>query len=146
MTLEELRIYQIAVKLRKEVYADMRKIQNNWAIDDVKQIKRSAGSVAANIAEGFGRRGYPKEYIHFLSISKASSDETRNHAEALFDDTYLSKERMDYYKKNYKDLAIKTNNLIVKIKKDNNLPLSTIGRQSVSNRNQVPFSVTPTFV
>ena len=121
MKLEELKIYQIAVKLRKEIYADMRKIPNNWSIDDVKQIKRSAASAAANIAEGFGRRSYRKEYIHFLTISKASTDETKNHAEALFDDDYLSKERMEYYKNSYRDLSVRTNNFIIRIKKDNNL-------------------------
>ena len=114
-------IYQMAVKLRKEVYADVRNIPHSWANDDVKQIKRSSASVPANIAEGFGRRLYPKEYVHFLTISKGSSDETKNHSEALFDDDHLSKERMEYYKKNYKILAIKTNNLIIKIRKDNNL-------------------------
>ena len=135
MKLEELRIYQIAVKLRREIYADMRSIPNNWAIDDVKQIKRSAASAPANIAEGFGRRSYPKEYIHFLTISKASTDETRNHTEALFDDGYLLKGRTEYYKESYRDLSVKTNNLIIKIKKDNNL----LPKQWYSNRKARPL-------
>jgi len=41
-----------------------------------QQLIRSAGSICANIEEGFGR-GYGKEYAHFLRISLGSARETR---------------------------------------------------------------------
>lgn len=47
------------------------------------QIRRSAKSVPANIAEGFGRRRYSNEYIHFLTIALASCDETQVHLDML---------------------------------------------------------------
>lgn len=45
------------------------------------QLRRSAKSIPANIAEGFGRQRYKNEYIHFLAI--ASCDETQVHLDML---------------------------------------------------------------
>ena len=95
---EELKIYQIAVKLRNEVYEDVNRITNNWKIKDIDQIKRSSSSVASNIAEGFGRRFYPKDYIRFLNLAIGSSDESQNHTDVLYKGGYFSKKRANYFK------------------------------------------------
>ena len=42
------------------------------------QIRRSANSINANIAEGFGRRTN-KDKIHFYTISRGSAYETQSH-------------------------------------------------------------------
>ena len=107
VNVEELRIYKISVKLRREIYKEVSLIPNNWAISDIQQIKRSASSVSANISEGYGRRFYPKDFIRFLSIAIGSSDETQNHIQTLFDDGYFTKERFEYFYKSYKDLSIR---------------------------------------
>ncbi len=41
-----------------------------------RQLIRSAGSIAANIEEGFGR-GFGKDYAYFLRVSLGSARETR---------------------------------------------------------------------
>jgi four helix bundle protein len=107
MELKDLRIYQIASRLRQEVYQETSHVQHNWKNDDVKQIKRAAASVAANIAEGYSRKYYNKDLIRFLSIALGSSDECQNHIIALFENGYISKEKTDYFKKNFKDLSIR---------------------------------------
>ncbi|MDI6810618.1 MAG: four helix bundle protein [archaeon] len=46
-------------------------------------MRRSAKSIPANIAEGFGRRRYKNEFIRFLTFALASCDETKEHIEIL---------------------------------------------------------------
>jgi four helix bundle protein len=48
------------------------------------QIRRSSKSVKSNLVEGYGRRIYKQEYIHFLIIALASNNETIDHLETLF--------------------------------------------------------------
>ena len=58
------------------------------------QIRRSVKSVQANIVEGFGRRRYKLDFLHFLIIAQASLDETINHLEVLFQTGSLKNERI----------------------------------------------------
>ena len=51
--------------------------------EEGSQIRRSAKSIPANIAEGFGRRRYTNEYTHYLAIALASCDETHVHLDML---------------------------------------------------------------
>lgn len=86
MKLEELRIYQFATHSRKEVHKEVGEIPNQWSIPDVDQLLRSSSSVSANIAEGFSRGFYPKDYLRFLVYALGSSDETKNHIHTLAED------------------------------------------------------------
>lgn len=53
------------------------------------QIRRSAISIMANIAEGFGRRTN-KEFANFLVISHGSAAETQSHLYIALDLRYIS--------------------------------------------------------
>lgn len=92
---EDLRIWQMARELCKEVYrcTDIKP----WKYDTrfVQQIRAAAGSVMDNIAEGFERDGN-KEYIQFLYIAKASCGEVRSQIIRASDVGFLTNE--DYIK------------------------------------------------
>ena len=75
--LEDLEIYQLAESLSNEIWT----IVLSWdyfAKDTLgKQVVRSADSIGANIAEGFGRYHY-KENKNFCYFSRGSLIETKS--------------------------------------------------------------------
>jgi four helix bundle protein len=58
------------------------------------QIQSAAGSVMANIAEGFARRSN-KEFVQFLFIAISSSAEVQSHLYIAVDQGYVSKGTFD---------------------------------------------------
>lgn len=74
---EDLKIFQMARDLCKEVYAITKDGEFHKDSRFVQQIHASAGSVMDNIAEGFERDGN-KEFINFLYIAKGSCGEVRS--------------------------------------------------------------------
>ena len=58
------------------------------------QIQSAAGSVMANIAEGFVRRS-SKDFVQFLFIAMSSSAEGRSHLYIAVDQGYLSKDTFE---------------------------------------------------
>jgi len=71
---EDLRIWQDARALVKQVYSDMCKIRDYGFRD---QIQRAGISVMNNIAEGFERHS-DIEFARFLDIAKGSAGEVRS--------------------------------------------------------------------
>ena len=112
MHFTDLRIYQIAIQLVKEIKELVYKIPHYWTIPESSQILESSSSVSSNIAEGFAKRIYPKEFIRFLEMSPGSSDESQNHLISLNKKGHISKEPFDHYFKRYKDLSIRILNTI----------------------------------
>ena len=75
--LAEVGFYQLATELWNEHWNDcdilMKDVRGR---EIVKQLTRSAGSICANIEEGYGR-GFGKEYPLFLRYSRGSARETK---------------------------------------------------------------------
>jgi four helix bundle protein len=91
-----LRIWQEAFALAVEIHRLTGSFPKSELFGLTSQIRRSAASVTANIAEGTGR-GSPKDYERFLHIARGSARETINHlllAQALLFIDGPSTERM----------------------------------------------------
>jgi four helix bundle protein len=121
MNVTDLRIYNISLKLSKEVLDLVNRIPDNWRIKDVNDIKRSCTSVPSNITEGFARRFYPKDFIRFLNVALGSSDETQTHLKSLFNQKFINETDFKYYFTAYKDLSIRILNYINYQKKKHNI-------------------------
>lgn len=86
---EDLKCWQAARVLVKEVYlmSNIGKLERDF--DTRNQLRRAALSAMNNIAEGFSRFG-TKEFVRFLSISQSSVQEVQSMLYVLEDLNYLS--------------------------------------------------------
>jgi four helix bundle protein len=74
----ELRVWQEAMSLAEECYLITRAFPRSEAFGLTNQIRRAAGSVPANIAEGYGR-GTDRDYANSLRIARGSLRELETH-------------------------------------------------------------------
>jgi len=75
---KKLDVYQIALKLMKEVYKATRLFPGKEQFVLISQIRRAATSVPANIAEGFGRWN-ARDFARFSAIASGSLRELETH-------------------------------------------------------------------
>ena len=129
-TYEDLKVYKIALKLSNDIERLVKILPASERFRHVDQILRSSRSVVANIAEGFGRKKFKKDFIRFLTYSVSSSDETQVHLRLIFNGRLIKREKYLSLKRGYKDLSIRLVNYINSIK-TNDLGLSpqSIGSQ-----------------
>ena len=74
----DLRVWQEAMTLAETCYHLTRDFPKEELFGMSTQIRRSASSIAANIAEGHGRE-QTRSFIHFLRIAQGSLKELETH-------------------------------------------------------------------
>ncbi len=124
MHFTDLKIFQIALQLAKEIKEVIYALPHYWDIPEAKQILESSSSSHSTIAEGFAKRIYQKEFIRFLNMALGSSDECQNHLIALRSKGYLDEGCCKPYEKRYKDLSIRILNMIKSVAKKHEIELS----------------------
>ncbi len=75
---KDLIVWQKGVRLAVASYHLTSTLPKSELFGSTSQIRRSATSVSANIAEGYGR-GTKKEYAHFLKVARGSLYELQTH-------------------------------------------------------------------
>ena len=94
MSYKNLEIWQLAVRMVIVIHEmTINDLPDFEKYETGSQIRRSSKSVKSNIVEGYGRRSYKKEYLHFLLIAQGSLDETMDHLETLYSTKSLKDER-----------------------------------------------------
>jgi len=73
---EQLDVFRTARQLAVDIYRETRRFPSEERFGLVSQIRRSAVSIPANIAEGAARRS-KKEFSRFLLTARGSSTELR---------------------------------------------------------------------
>ncbi|MCK9421348.1 MAG: four helix bundle protein [Bacteroidales bacterium] len=95
MNYEDLKIWKLSNEIVVKIHEmTLTKLPKFEMYEIGCQIRRSSKSVKSNIVEGFGRRCYKQEFIHFLIISQASNDETLDHLNTLFETKSLKDEKI----------------------------------------------------
>lgn len=91
---EDLDCRKAGRMLKQNVYRLSRKpaFARDWPL--VSQIRRAASSVTANIVEGFERDGN-REFVQFLSTSKGSCGEIKDHLYTALDENHVTQTEFD---------------------------------------------------
>lgn len=110
MSYRNLEIWKLSCSLTTDIHKmSLTKLPKFEMFEEGVQIRRSVKSVRSNIVEGYGRRRYKAEFIHFLTYAQASCDETIDHLEILFETGSLTDEPL------FKDLSKRLDELGRKI-------------------------------
>lgn len=78
----DLEVYNEAQRLLPKLYEFLKEVPKSEQ-DLEWQVKRAAKSISANIAEGFAKRHFGKEFRRYLLNALGSSDEVISHLRTL---------------------------------------------------------------
>ena len=115
---EDLECWKEARRFVRLIYelTDSNRFKKDFEL--VGQLKRSAISSMANIAEGFHRNS-TKEFMRFLDYSRTSVAETLSHCYVAMDQQYISEDEMSKIKQQADIVWKKVNNFISYLRKTN---------------------------
>lgn len=103
-TFRELRVYQSARRLAKEIF----ELSKVWPPEEryelTNQIRRSSRSVGANIAECWRKRRFPKHFASKLTDADAEAAETQAWLDTALDCGYINQETFDRLDEQYEHL------------------------------------------
>ncbi len=91
---EELEVWRKAHELTLLIYRLTRAFPPDERFGLISQLRRASSSVAANIAEGYGRRT-TKELLRSLRIANGEAEETRYFSLLSKDLSYMNQQEFD---------------------------------------------------
>ena len=94
MNYKNLEVWQIAKELSIKIHKMTLSLPKFEMYEERSQIRRSSKSIRSNIVEGYGRRRYKNEFLRFITFSIASTDETIDHLETLYETGSLTNEEL----------------------------------------------------
>ena len=113
---EELEVWKKAREFKKEAVAEARKFPPEEKFRLTEQLIRSASSISALIAEGHGRFTYADQIPYDVQV-RGPLSESINHLIEAHDETYITFEKLNYYKKKGKKLVRLINGYIAYLRK-----------------------------
>lgn len=95
---EQLDIWKDSLSYAKKIYSITKTFPKDEMFALTDQLRRSASSISANIAEGSGSSS-KKDFHHYLSIAMKSTYETVSHLYLAKENGYIQQQTMtDLYK------------------------------------------------
>ncbi len=111
MKLEDLNIYQTSLSLGEEVWEIVNKWESFEKFSIGKQLVTSVDSIAANIAEGFGRYHF-KDAKNFYYFARGSLFEAQTWIQKSTNRGLIEKKESEKLLDELQDLGIRLNNFI----------------------------------
>lgn len=113
----ELKIFQRSYDASLEIYKISKKFPKEEKFGLTSQIRRSATSVCANIAEGHGRQETSnKEFKKFLVFSQGSCKETTVWIDYAKDLGFIKKDKWEILSTEYEEISKMINGFIKQLK------------------------------
>ena len=110
-TFRDLDVYKEAYSLMLEIHKLVRKLPVFERNDLASQMRRASKSCPANIAEGWAKRRFEKEFKHHLDSAIGSANEMEMHLDTAKDLDYLGRSICENLAERYKFLGGKLTNL-----------------------------------
>ena len=86
----DLKVYQLAYQLAMEIFHESKSFPPEERYSLTDQIRRASRSVAANIAEGYRKKRYPKMFVSKMADADGEATETQVWLDFARDCGYLS--------------------------------------------------------
>lgn len=90
---KSLRVYQLAFDLAMEIFEISKTFPKEERFSLTDQIRRSSRSVAANIAEGYRKRQYPKMFVSKMADADGEGAETESWLDFALACKYIDSEK-----------------------------------------------------
>ena len=113
----DLKVWERSHELVLEIYKLTSSFPKTEIYGIMSQLRRSASSIPANIAEGQSRNS-TKEYLQFLYNARGSLEETRYFLFLSKDLEYIEESEYDDLEQKYGEISKMLNGLIKKLRKD----------------------------
>jgi four helix bundle protein len=128
-TFEDLRVWQLARKIRNEIFEVIKTFPPEEKYRLTDQMIRSSRSISDNIAEGYGRFHY-QENIQYCRQSRGSAYELKNQINTALDCKYIDEPKYQYHKSQIIECIQLLNGYIRYLKNAKN---------NVVNENEIPY-------
>ena len=136
-TFEDLRAFQRALDLMVDVYTATNDFPKSELYGLTSQLRRAAGSVVGNIAEGQGRLTYG-EWRQHLSDARGSLYELQAHTIAAHKLGFLGSAVMEHLKKRARMAGVELQGLIDWVKRRELETKTRSGQKPQTTSNQQP--------
>ncbi len=114
---KDLKVYNLAYELAMEIFNRSRIFPEEERYSLTSQVRRSARSVAANIAEGYRKRQYPAMFASKVADADAEATETQVWIDFARDCGYLSAEEHKRLISGYHELGRMLSGILAKPEK-----------------------------
>ena len=110
----DLKAYQISYELAMEVFRESKHFPAEEKYSLTEQIRRASRSVAANIAEGYRKKRYPKMFVSKMADADGEATETQVWLDIARDCGYLSPQIQARLTAGYQEVGKMLGSMIIK--------------------------------